>query len=208
MRRTGALLGASACYGLPWFYLLFGCLRMTQFTLRAKVCCLELYAKRPSRRVAHKVGAGLLDDGITTHTQCSVLLLLHLMCAPGIDVCLEAPLIRDAAAWQAAFITSTSRMVMPVGSLFVPRRLLQRLPASARPDTTSDKATQSCVVSVVGDGDESPMASSGSGSSGSGVAADLLQGVLITLPPPSECQALQKLVDSVQRGMLEHSSVV
>lgn len=133
------------------------------------------------------------------------------MCAPGIDVCLEAPLIRDAAAWQAAFITSTSRMVMPVGSLFVPRRLLQRLPASARPDATSDKATQSCVVSVVGDGDDSPMASSGSGSSGSsgsGVAADLLQGVLITLPPPSECQALQQLVDSVQRGMLEHSKRV
>ena len=127
-------------------------------------------------------------------------------------MCLEAPLIRDAAAWQAAFITSTSRMVMPVGSLFVPRRLLQRLPASARPDTTSDKATQSCVVSVVGDGDESPMASSGSGSSSgssdSGVATDLLQGVLITLPPPSECQALQKLVDSVQRGMLEHSKRV
>jgi len=46
--------------------------------------------------------------------------LLSAAASRGVAVALEAPLLADAGGWQGAFVTSTSRLALPVDALLVP----------------------------------------------------------------------------------------
>ena len=62
----------------------------------------------------HTAGEGVLEGTVRR-------LLLEVCAREGIPVVLEPPKLQDAPRWQGALISSTSRLMLPIDKLFVPR---------------------------------------------------------------------------------------
>jgi branched-subunit amino acid aminotransferase/4-amino-4-deoxychorismate lyase len=61
----------------------------------------------------HTAGSGILEGTVRR-------LLLEVCAREGIPVVLSPPKLADAAAWEGALISSTSRLMLPIDELYVP----------------------------------------------------------------------------------------
>ena len=73
------------------------------------------------------------EEGVLPGTVRS--LVLDVCRDAGIDAVLEAPSVAELGEWEGAFITSTSRFVMPIDSAVVPASGARRDFDNSRPDS-------------------------------------------------------------------------